>query len=145
MANKKKEMDDRFRKFGTVSFTSITKVNDFIDYLERGKVMGTRCKDCGLTFFPPRADCHKCLKSNVEWFEVSGKGKLVSYSKLEYAPVGFGEDLPYCIAVLDYGDYKVFGRIGNDVPEEEIRVGMEMKTMVNELPNGQLNYVFKKA
>ena len=144
MAKKKKEIDDRFRKFGTVSFTSITKVNDFIDYLEQGKVMGTRCKDCGLRFFPPRADCHKCLKSNVEWFEVSGKGKLVSYSKLEYAPVGFGEDLPYCIAVLDYGDYKVFGRIGNDVPEEEIRVGMEMKTMVNELPSGQLNYVFKK-
>ena len=145
MGKKKKEVDDRFRRFGTVSFTSITKVNDFIDYLDQGKVMGTRCKDCGLAFFPPRADCHQCLKSNVEWFEVSGTGELVSYSKLEYAPVGFGEDLPYCIAVLDYGDYKVFGRIADDVPEEEIKVGMEMKTMVNELPNGQLNYVFQKA
>ncbi|MGD9321636.1 MAG: Zn-ribbon domain-containing OB-fold protein [Desulfobacteraceae bacterium] len=145
MGKKKKEVDDRFRRFGTVSFTSITKVNDFIDYLDQGKVMGTRCKDCGLAFFPPRADCHQCLKSHVEWFEVSGTGKLISYSKLEYAPVGFGEDLPYCIAVLDYGDYKVFGRIADDVPEEEIRVGTEMKTMVNELPNGQLNYVFQKA
>ena len=145
MGKKKKEVDDRFRRFGTVSFTSITKVNDFIDYLDQGKVMGTRCKDCGLAFFPPRADCHKCLKSNVEWFQVSGTGKLVSYSKLEYAPVGFGEDLPYCIAVLDYGDYKVFGRIADDVPEEKIKLAMEMKTMVNELPNGQLNYVFKKA
>ena len=145
MGKKKREVDDRFRRFGTVSFTSITKVNDFIDYLDQGKVMGTRCKDCGLAFFPPRADCHQCLKSNVEWFEVSGTGELVSYSKLEYAPVGFGEDLPYCIAVLDYGDYKVFGRIADDLPEEEIKVGMEMKTMVNELPNGQLNYVFKKA
>jgi uncharacterized OB-fold protein len=145
MGKKKKEIDDRFRRFGTVSFTSITKVNDFIDYLDKGKVMGTRCKDCGLAFFPPRADCYQCLASNVEWFEVSGTGELVSYSKLEYAPVGFGEDLPYCIAVLDYGDYKVFGRIADDVPEEEIKVGMVMKTMVNELPNGQLNYVFKKA
>ena len=145
MGKKKREVDDRFRRFGTVSFTSITKVNDFIDYLDQGKVMGTRCKDCGLAFFPPRADCHQCLKSNVEWFEVSGTGELVSYSKLEYAPVGFGEDLPYCIAVLDYGDYKVFGRIADDVPEEEIKVGMEMKTMVNDLPNGQMNYVFKKA
>ncbi|MGD8986349.1 MAG: Zn-ribbon domain-containing OB-fold protein [Desulfobacteraceae bacterium] len=145
MGKKKKEVDDRFRRFGTVSFTSITKVNDFIDYLDQGKVMGTRCKDCGLAFFPPRADCHQCLKSHVEWFQVSGTGKLISYSKLEYAPVGFGEDLPYCIAVLDYGDYKVFGRIADDVPEEEIRVGTEMKTMVNELPNGQLNYVFQKA
>lgn len=145
MGKKKKEVDDRFRRFGTVSFTSITKVNDFIDYLEQGKVMGTRCKDCGLVFFPPRADCHQCLKSHVEWFEVSGTGKLVSYSRLEYAPVGFGEDLPYCIAVLDYGDYKVFARIADDLPEEEIKVGMAMKTVVNELPKGQLNYVFKKA
>ena len=29
--------------------------------------------------------------------------------------------------------------------EEEIQVGMEMKAVVNELPNGQLNYVFQKA
>ncbi|TET90387.1 MAG: Zn-ribbon domain-containing OB-fold protein [Desulfobacteraceae bacterium] len=142
---KKKEVDDRFKKFGTVSFTSISKVNDFIDYMEKGKVMYTRCKDCGLVFFPPRADCYQCLTSNMEWLEVSGNGKLISYSKLEYAPVGFGDDLPYSIALLDYGDYKVFGRIANDIPDEKIQVGMEMKTEVNNLPNGQLNYVFRKA
>lgn len=142
---KKKEVDDRFKKFGTVSFTSITKINDFIDYLEQGKVMGTKCNNCGLLFFPPRADCHQCLSADMDWFEVSGTGKLVTYSKLEYAPVGFGDDLPYAIALLDYGDYKVFGRIAGDVPEEEIRVGMEMKTKANTLPNGQMNYVFTKA
>ena len=145
MAQKKKEVDDRFKKFGTVTFTSITKVNDFIDKLEQGKVMGTRCKECGRVFFPPRADCYQCLKSDMEWFEVAGKGKLVSFSKLEFAPVGFGDDLPYSIALLDYGDYKVFGRIANNVPEAEIEVGMEMETVVNTLPNGQLNYVFQKA
>jgi len=145
MAGQKKEIDDRFKKFGTVSFTAITKVNDFIDYLEQGKIMGTRCKGCGLMFFPPRADCYKCLASDMEWFEVSGTGKLVSYSKLEYAPVGFGDDLPYCIALLDYGDYKVFGRIAADLPEEEIEVGMSMRAGANQLPNGQLNYVFHKA
>ena len=145
MSKKKKEVDDRFKKFGTVSFASITKVNDFVDYLEKGKVMGTKCKSCGLVFFPPRADCYQCLKNDMEWIEVSGTGKLVSYSKLEYAPVGFGDDLPYSIALLDYGDYKVFGRIAGDVPEDDIDVGIEMKTVVNKLPNGQLNYVFQKA
>ncbi len=142
---KKKEVDDRFKKFGTVTFTSITKVNDFIDHLEKGSIMGTRCKDCGLVFFPPRTDCYQCLASNIEWFEVSGTGKLLTYSKLEYAPVGFDGDLPYSIALLDYGDYKVFGRIASDVPEQDIKVGMDMKTRVNTLPNGQLNYVFQKA
>lgn len=145
MGKKKKEVDDRFSKFGTVSFTAITKVNDFIDYLEQGKVMATRCRECGRVFFPPRADCFQCLSSDMEWVEVSGRGKLVTYSKLEFAPIGFGDDLPYAIALLDYGDYKIFGRIADDIPENEIQVGMEMVTGMNRLPNGQLNYVFHKA
>jgi len=142
---KKIEVDERFNKFGTVSFTSITKTNDFIDYLEGGKVMGTRCKDCGLVFFPPRSDCYQCLASNVEWFEVTGTGKLVTFSKLEFAPVGFEDDVPYSIALLDYGTFKVFGRIAGNVPEETIKIGMPMKTVANTLSNGQLNYVFETA
>jgi uncharacterized OB-fold protein len=138
-------VDDRFKKFGTVSFTSITKTNDFIDYLEKGTVTGTRCKVCGLVFFPPRSDCYQCLSNNMDWFDVSGTGNLVTYSKLEYAPIGFQEDVPYCIALLDYGDYKVFGRIDRNLPEQDIKVGMAMKTVANTLPNGQLNYVFQKA
>ena len=141
----KKEIDVRFNKFGTVSFTSTSKVNDFIDNLKQGKVTGTQCKDCGTKFFPPRADCYKCLTSNMDWFEVDGKGKLVTYSKLEYAPIGFENDLPYCIAVVDFGDYKVFGRISSDLTDAEIKVGMDLKAVVNNLPNGQLNYVFQKA
>jgi uncharacterized OB-fold protein len=142
--SKVKDVDDRFKKFGTVSFTAITKTNDFIDYLEKGQVMGTRCTDCGKSYFPPRSDCYQCLPGNIEWFEVSGAGKLVTYSKLEYAPIGFQEDVPYCIALLDYGDYKVFGRIDRNLAPEEIKVGMEMKTVANTLPNGQLNFVFQK-
>jgi uncharacterized OB-fold protein len=143
MADKK--VDDRFKKFGTVSFTSISKINDFVDYLEKDKVMGTKCKSCGLTFFPPRADCYKCLSSNMDWFEISGNGKLLSFSKLEYGPVGFEKDLPYTIAILDYGDYKIFGRLAPHLKESDVKVGMELKTVVNRLPNGQLNYVFQKA
>jgi len=81
----------------------------------------------------------------MEWFEVTGAGKLVSFSKLQFAPIGFGEDLPYTIALLDYGDFKVFGRIAGDVPEADVAVGMQMKTVAHTLPNGQLNYVFQKA
>ena len=140
----KKEVDDRFKKFGTVSFTAITKTNDFISHLEEGKIMGTRCKDCGALYFPPRSDCYKCLTSNVEWFEVSGIGKLLSFSELKYGPVGFENDLPYTIALLDYDDYKVFGRISKDIPYEDLAVGMELRTDSTALPNGQLSYVFKR-
>jgi uncharacterized OB-fold protein len=140
----KKEVDDRFKKFGTVSFTAITKTNDFISYLEEGKVMGTKCSGCGAVYFPPRSDCARCMQSTMEWFEVFGTGKLLSFSELKYGPVGFEDDLPYTIAVLDFGDYKVFGRISKDIPYEDLDVGIELKVACNTLPNGQLNYVFTK-
>ncbi len=145
MSKAKKQEDVRFGKFGTVSFTKTTRVNDFIDYLENGKVMYTHCKTCGVNYFPPRADCGGCLSSDTEWKEVAGNGKLVSYSQLKYAPVGFDEDLPYSIAMLDYGDYQVFGRLDSSLDIDTVKIGMEMTTVVNELPNGQLNYIFKKA
>jgi hypothetical protein len=141
----KKKEDVRFGKFGTVSFTRTTRVNDFIDHLEKGSVMYTRCNTCGADFFPPRADCGLCLSSDMAWRKVTGTGKLVSYSRLEYAPVGFEADLPYSIAMLDYGDFQIFGRLDKDVDLTEVKIGMPMTTVVNELPNGQLNFVFRIA
>jgi uncharacterized OB-fold protein len=141
----KKDIDDRFKKFGTVSFTATTKVNDFIDHLENGRVTGTRCKGCGQSYFPPRADCHACLSSDMEWFDIEGSGKLLTYSNLGFAPVGFQEDVPYRIAVLDYGEFKVFGRIASDMADDDIQIGMEMKTIANRLADNQLNFVFEKV
>ncbi len=138
----KKETDKRFEKFGTVAFTSQSKVNDFIDYLEQGKVSGTRCKKCGLDFFPPRADCPKCLESDIEWFEIKDTGKLVTFTRMSYGPKGFEEDVPYTIAVVDFNAFRVFGRISNDIPEESVKIGMELAVKSNNLPNGQLNYLF---
>jgi uncharacterized OB-fold protein len=140
-----REIDNRFCKFGTVSFTGLTRVNDFIDSLEKGKVMGTKCKACGLKFFPPRSDCYQSLGSDMEWFEVTGTGTLLSFSTLSYAPVGFGQDLPYTIAVVDYGDYKVFGRVDKSIPVETLSVGMRLKTASCRLPEGKVSYVFQQA
>jgi uncharacterized protein len=145
MSKPKKPEDVRFGKFGTVSFTQTTKVNDFIDHLENQKVMRTQCKACGAAFFPPRADCCQCLSSEMQWSEVGGSGTLVSYSQLAFAPIGFDGDLPYSIALLDYGDYRVFGRIDSSLDIQEVNIGMAMTTVANKLPNGQLNYIFKKA
>jgi uncharacterized OB-fold protein len=141
----KKTEDVRFGKFGTVSFTQTTRVNDFIDHLENGKVMYTHCNTCGTDYFPPRADCAGCLSSDMAWREVTGTGKLVSYSQLEFAPVGFDADLPYSIALLDYGGFQIFGRLDRDLDLAQVKIGMPMTTVVNKLPNGQLNFVFKIA
>lgn len=134
-----------FEKFGTVSFTAQTKVDKFVDLLAEGKVAGTKCKSCGKTYFPPRADCSNCLASDMEWLEISGPGKLISFSTLIYAPTGFEEDLPYTIALADFGDVKVFGRMSKDLKEEDMKIGMDVEVVPVKLQGEQVAYEFKKA
>lgn len=141
----KKETDGRFKKFGTVPFTATTRVNDFITHLEAGQVTGTKCNSCGKKYFPPRADCSSCLSSQMTWFPLEKKGTLATYSTLKYGPHGFEGDLPYTIAVVDFGEFKAFGRIAAEVPVSGLAIGMELTPTVNRLPNGQLNYVFQKS
>ncbi|MBN2467784.1 MAG: Zn-ribbon domain-containing OB-fold protein [Deltaproteobacteria bacterium] len=141
----KQEMDTRFKQFGTVAFTAVTKVNDFIGYLEDGKVMGTKCNKCGMVFFPPRSDCYSCLSSDMAWFEVTGEGTLISFSKLEYGPVGFENDLPYTIAIAQFQGFKVFGRISKEIPDEAIKIGMKLTVAPLKMANDKISYVFHKA
>jgi uncharacterized OB-fold protein len=139
-----KEQDLSFGKFGTLSFTKTTKVNAFIDHLEQGRLMYTQCKPCGEVYFPPRADCSACLASDMQWLEVTGRGKLVSFSQLTYAPVGFEADLPYTIALVDYGPFQIFGRLDADLDMDTVKIGMEMIARVHKLPEGQITYCFTR-
>lgn len=133
-----------FERFGTVSFTARSKVDHFVDLLDSGKVGATRCRICGKSFFPPRADCCNCLSGDMEWFEVAGTGRLISYSALTYAPTGFEQDLPYTIALVEFSDnIKVFGRLSKEI--EEIKIGMELRVTPVELSSGGVSYEFREA
>ena len=40
---------------------------------------------------------------------------------------------------------EILEEILKDLPDDKIQVGMEMKTVANTLPNGQINYVFQSV
>jgi uncharacterized protein len=133
-----------FENFGTVSFTTEAKTEEFLKYLEQGKVMTTRCKKCGSAHFPPKMDCPACLQSDVEWFEIKNNGKLVTYSVVHYGPSGFEDQAPYTIAIGDFNGVRVFGRISKDVTEKDIKPGMAI--MIIPVKSGEkIAYEFRKV
>jgi uncharacterized OB-fold protein len=134
-----------FENFGTVNFTAEAKAADFINYLEAGKVMATRCRECGGSYFPPKADCPKCLSSDVEWFEVKGQGKLMTYTIVNYGPTGFENDAPYRLALAEFDGIHVFGRLSRDIGEKDIQVGMSLTVSPVKLPDDRIAYEFKKS
>jgi len=134
-----------FEQFGTVSFASQTKVNAFVERLYEGKVSGSRCRQCGARYFPPRADCCACLSSDMAWFDIQGVGKLISFSTLSYAPTGFEQDLPYTIGLARFEDgIQVFGRLSQSIIAEEMAIGMDVVVSPIRLPNERIAYELRK-
>lgn len=134
-----------FSIFGKVNYVSETKVADFVKYLEKGKIMATRCKRCGTLYFPPRADCPKDFSQDTAWEELSGKCKLLTYTTLYFAPTGFEDDVPYTLALAELEEGpKVYTRLSKDINEKEIRIGMDLMLVKTVLPNGKLTYELRK-
>lgn len=69
------------------------------DGLKSGKLMIQRNKQTGKAYFPPRPFDPADPFAEVEWFEASGKGKLLSYVISHRAMPGY--ETPFAIAVVE--------------------------------------------
>jgi len=117
-----------FKWFGKVNFSPFTKVSDFAGYLKDGHLMGSKCKKCGTTSFPPRADCESCMSGDFEFFEVTGKATLHTFTKIVAAPTGFEDEVPYIVGVVDLDEGgRALAWFGETISEEEIAIGMELQ------------------
>ena len=134
-----------FENFGTVSFTTEAKTVEFINYLEQGKVMTTRCKKRGAAHFPPKMDCPSCLESDVEWFEIAETGKLVTYTIVHYGPSGFENEAPYTLAIADFDGLRVFGRVSKEIDENNILPGMTVRAVPVKSAEEKIAYEFQKV
>lgn len=133
-----------FEKFGKISYTSETKVKNFVDYLGQGKIVASQCRMCKKLYFPPRMDCSNCLSSdNMAWKEIANEWILLTYTVAHFAPTGFEEDTPYMLAIAESVEgLKLFARLG-DVSEDRVKPGMKLKLVPVKLPNDKVVYEFR--
>jgi uncharacterized OB-fold protein len=119
-----------FKWFGKVNFSPYTKVSDFAQHLKDGRLMGSRCKKCGATSFPPRADCAECMSGEFEFFEMSGKATLHTYTTIVAAPTGFEDVVPYTVGVADLPEGgRLLAWIGETIDDEDIEIGMDLQVV----------------
>lgn len=78
-------------------------VKTYYDNLAEGKITARKCQDCGAVEWPPLLGCNYCGSTNMEWIEISGKGKMIQMvmpSPITQRPEM--EDIrPYCLAVVE--------------------------------------------
>jgi uncharacterized OB-fold protein len=132
--------DVSFAKFGKASYVAETKVHEFVRFLEQGKIMGSKCKNCQRLYFPPRADCD-CMDGETEWIQLSGNCKLITYTTLHFAPPSFRYDVPYTLGVAQFDEGPtVFAPLSKYIKSEQIKIGMKLKLKPMKLSGDKIIY-----
>ena len=130
-------------KFGYTSWLPQTElVNGFVEQLKNGKLMGTKCKRCGLKYLPPRAHC-KCGAVEMEWFEAPRQGRLLSYTMVTFAPESMSRYSPYLVAVAELEDgLRLLAQLIGVSPSS-LKVGMPIQVASHQVSEERIVYKFK--
>ena len=127
----------------------IPTIQNFYKFCRHGKLMAVKCKKCEKLFVPPRVVCPNCYSSNLHWVQLSGKGKLRTYSVVHIAPKNFQSQAPYTIGIVKLEEgVSLPGRILLD-KDEEATIGMDLIVDFEEaVPEGWprlQRYFFRQA
>lgn len=61
----------------------------------------SRCTDCDLTFYYPRARCPDCLGDSVEWTEADGSGTVYAHTSTQTVAAWPEDKLPLVLAYVE--------------------------------------------
>jgi uncharacterized OB-fold protein len=101
-------------------------IEQFYKYINQGKLLGGKCKKCGVIHLPPRPLCDRCFSKEFEWVEISRKGKLLTYTIIHVAPPQFEQMAPYAVGIIQLENgLRIPGMI-RGIEHEEIEIGMEL-------------------
>ncbi|MFX1273862.1 MAG: Zn-ribbon domain-containing OB-fold protein [Promethearchaeota archaeon] len=117
-------------------------VYNYLDFLNKKELKGSKCKKCGELFAPPRKLCSTCGSIDMEWVKMSGKGTLAAFSCISvgtkfFVDKGYSTKKPYCFGVvkLDEGPMISAQLVGVDESKPEtIKIGTPLKIKFLETP-----------
>lgn len=88
----------------------------FWDAVAEHRLVVPRCRDCEQWIWQPRPVCHRCQATEPVWTEVSGAGRVVSWTVLHppVLPV-WADRLPFVILLVELDEgVRMVGQLAGD-------------------------------
>ncbi len=97
---------------------------EYNEALKKNKLLGLKCNSCAAITVPPKMVCRKCASPDMDIVELSGKGKIETFTTVYVAAEGREDEAPYIIVLveLDEGPW-IMGNLGDSDPS---KVTMEL-------------------
>jgi uncharacterized OB-fold protein len=69
--------------------------------LRENRLLGLKCKSCGFVTTPPRLACRHCRATDSEIVQLSGKGKIATFTSIFIPPESRRGQTPYLVVVVE--------------------------------------------
>jgi len=111
------------------------------------QLIGSKCKECGKVYFPPRPYCANCGSRNLEEYKLPETGKLLAWTVVRSPPKEFEEYAPYILGFIELDDgTRIIAQI-TDVDINNLKKGMRVRAVVRrgmvENEDGIIRYIYK--
>lgn len=107
----------------------------FFQYAAEGELRLRACRTCGRFLHLPRARCRYCASTDLEWRQVSGSGRLYSWTVIRHQ-VHPAFSVPYCVVLVELDDAPSVRLPGYLPGEHELSAGQPMTVRFDRLGAG---------
>lgn len=90
---------------------------------DEGRILGTHCPNCDLTYVPAAAFCERCLGKLEEWVDVGLTGFIETFTLLMIGYDGQPLEKPELIAFIRIADGGLIHRLG-EVEFDDVFIGL---------------------
>jgi uncharacterized protein len=102
-------------------------IEQFYKFMVQSKLMAGKCSKCGKIHLPPRPICDNCYNVEFTWTEISGEGKLLTYTIIHVAPPQFQALVPYTVGIVQLENGLKLPGMVSGVSQELLKIGMQLK------------------
>jgi len=102
----------------------------FNEIKKNGRIMGAKCRKCGIVYVPPRMYCERCFEKLEQWFDAGKRGTVHTYTVAHIDIDGskLKEPTIYAVIKIDGTDGGLVHKLG-DIDPEKIKIGMRVEAV----------------
>ena len=110
------------------------------------KLLLPKCNHCQKVNFPPRPFCPDCLDFDVTWTEMSGRGKVHTYSVVyQNKSPGFADEVPYVVGYIELEEGPQMMSNIVDCDPESVRIDQPVEIVYRDVMPDLTIPVFRPA
>lgn len=98
----------------------------FEELKEHGKIYGSTCSKCDITYVPARIYCERCFARLDDWNDVGTEGTVYAFTVVHKNKSGELKEKPDLIAAVQIADGLLIHHLGKCDPED-VWIGMKVK------------------